>query len=133
MSVNHFALETRKLYSQLTRYLGATCLVLIALIHFHLWLQGYKNIPVVGILFLLNSITATTLAVVIFVLPKRLVGLLGALFSLATLLSLIESINFGLFGFKDSSRAPFVADSIVVEVVASICLILWWRMTPSRR
>lgn len=114
------------------RYLGAALLIWIAIIHFHLWLEGYRDIPIVGVLFLGNSIAALALAIVVFVWPKRFVGMIGVAFSLATLFSLLYSINFGLFGFKESSGASFVAISIVIETMASFCLLLWWRIFPSR-
>lgn len=35
------------------------------------------------------------------------------------------SVNFGLFGFKESLSAPFAVESIVVEAAAVVTLVGW--------
>lgn len=126
MLVHKFSFKFIKLISQMARYLGAALLIWIAVIHVHLWLEGYRDIPIVGILFLANSVAGLALAIALLVWRKPLLGLVGVVFSLVTLFSLLYSINFSLFGFKESSGASFVTISIVIEIMASFCLLLWW-------
>ena len=91
------------------RVAGAGLLVWMGWIHLHLWSAGYKHLPSIGNLFLLNFIGAVVLAVGVLVAPRRYLALVagaGALMVAGTLVSLIISINVGLLGFKDSFAAP---------------------------
>ena len=93
------------------RVAGAGLLVWMGWIHLHLWSAGYKHLPSIGHLFLLNFIAAVVLAVGVLAVPRRYLALAagaGALMAAGTLVSLVISINVGLLGFKDSFNAPFV-------------------------
>jgi hypothetical protein len=57
------------------------------------------------------------LAALLLVWPRPLAGLLGAGFMISTLGGLIISINVGLFGFRESSGASFVTETIILESV----------------
>jgi hypothetical protein len=55
----------------------------------------------------------------------------------STLAGLIVSINFGLFGFRESSMASFVVETIILESVGAVALLAWtaaaWQgLTRSR-
>ncbi len=107
------------------RVVGAGLLVGMGAIHFHLWNTGYRHIPTIGVLFLLNVIGALIVALAVLVTPTRLVALPaagGAAMAAGTLVGLIISVSHGLFGFKDSTNAPDFVLSIVVEVAAIVVL-----------
>ena len=107
------------------RILGAGLVGWMAWIHLHLWSEGYKHIPSIGNLFLLNFIAGVLLALSLLFAPRRYLALVagaGTLMILGTLGSLIISINIGLFGFQDSYQAPFAHLSIGVEAAAIIVL-----------
>src|SRR5689334_25113521 len=83
------------------RITGAGLLTATAAIHLDLYLTGYKNIPTIGWLFLLQIIAGLALAALVVATGNQVVAALGAGFALATLGGYLLSIWFGLFGFKE--------------------------------
>jgi len=94
-------------------------------VHLHLWQIGYRHIPTIGPLFLIAAVSTVTIAVAMLVWPSRFVGLLGFGTVMGILAGLIVSINVGLFGFTESSSAPFAVESIVLEMAAAVTLAGW--------
>ena len=107
------------------RLVCAGLLIWVAAIHLHLWTEGYRDIPTVGPLFLADAVGGFVLAAVLLVWPRPLAGLLGAGFMISTLGGLIISLNFGLFGFRESSGASFVTETIILEFVGAVALLAW--------
>jgi hypothetical protein len=100
-------------------------LIWVAAIHLQLWTEGYQDIPTVGPLFLADAMGGFLLAALLLVWPRPLAGLLGAGFMISTLGGLIISINVGLFGFRESSGASFVTETIILESVGAVALLVW--------
>jgi predicted lipoprotein with Yx(FWY)xxD motif len=99
------------------RVAGAGLLAATGAIHLDLYLTGYRTIPTIGLLFLLQVIAAFVLAAVVGLLGSRLGAVAGALFALSTLGGYLLSIWFGLFGFREvRTTAGIVAG--VIEVAA---------------
>ena len=98
----------------------AGLLIWVGAIHLHLWSEGYRDIPTVGPLFLADAVGGFVLAAILLVWPRPVAGLLGAGFMASTLGGLIVSINFGLFGFRESSGASFVVETIILESVGTV-------------
>jgi predicted lipoprotein with Yx(FWY)xxD motif len=99
------------------RVTGAGLLVATGAIHLDLYLTGYRTIPVIGWLFLLQVIAAFVLAAAVGLLGSRLAAAAGALFALSTLGGYLLSIWFGLFNFREvRTTAGIVAG--VIEVAA---------------
>jgi predicted lipoprotein with Yx(FWY)xxD motif len=98
------------------RLAGAGLLAATGAIHLDLYLTGYRTIPTIGVLFLLQVIAAFVLAAVVL-LGSRLGAAAGALFSLSTLGGYLLTIWFGLFGFREvRTTAGIVAG--VIEIAA---------------
>ena len=99
------------------RLAGAGLLVATGATHLDLYLTGYRSIPVIGWLFLLQVIAAFGLAAAVLVSGSRLAALAGAGFVLSTLGGYLLSVWIGLFGFKEiRTTAGIVAG--VIEVAA---------------
>ena len=103
------------------RVAGAGLLAATGAIHLDLYLTGYRSIPVIGWLFLLQVITAFGLAVAVLATGSRLLAAAGAGFALATLGGYLLSIWIGLFGFTEIRTTAGIAAGII-EVAAFAAL-----------
>jgi hypothetical protein len=97
----------------------------IGVIHLHLWQQGYRDIPTIGPLFLLDGFAGLALAVALLLWPRLLIGILALGYSVSGLGALLLSINVGLFGFQEFTSVPYVIPTIVIDCIA-ICTLLAW-------
>jgi len=103
---------------------GAALLVASAAIHLDLYLTGYRTIPTIGRLFLLQVIAGFVVGVLVLVTPSRLAAAAGAALALGTLGGYLLTVQFGLFGFREvRTTAGIVAG--LVEVAAFLALALY--------
>jgi predicted lipoprotein with Yx(FWY)xxD motif len=99
------------------RIAGAGLLAATGAIHLDLYLTGYRSIPTIGWLFLLQVIAAFGLAALVAVSGSWLASAAGAGFALSTLGGYLLSVWVGLFGFTEvRTTAGIVAG--VLEVAA---------------
>ncbi len=106
------------------RLAGAAMLAAIGAIHLDLYLTGYKSIPTIGWLFLLQIITAFALALAVLATGSQLAAAAGAGFALATLGGYLLSLWFGLFGFREvRTTAGIVAGIIEIAAFATLASI----------
>jgi hypothetical protein len=70
--------------------------------HLHLWQDVYHQIPTIGPLFLAGAVSTLVVAAGLLLRPSRLLGIAGVGVEIGILVGLIVSVNFGLFGFKES-------------------------------
>src|ERR1700677_456452 len=82
-------------------FAGAGLLLATGAIHLDLYLTGYRTIPTIGWLFLLQVIAAFALGAIVLVTNNRLVATVGALFCVSTLGGYLLSLRFSLFGFRE--------------------------------
>ncbi len=111
----------------LLRVAGAGLLATNAWIHAYLWDVGYRSIPSIGTLFLLNAIAASVLSLAVLGAPRRwlpVLAALGALLELGTVGGLILTTLHGLFGFVESTRATLYWQSAITEIVGTVVLTL---------
>src|ERR1700734_2378529 len=107
----------------LLRIAGAGLLIATAAIHLDLYLTGYRTIPTIGTLFLLQVIAGFVLAAAALVTGRWLVTGAGAGFCVATLAGYLLSIWVGLFGFREvSTTAGIVAGLIEVAGFAVLAV-----------
>ena len=103
------------------RLAGAGLLAATGAIHLDLYLAGYRSIPVIGWLFLLQVIAAFGLVAAVLATGSRLIAAAGAGFALATLGGYLLSVWVGLFGFKEiRTTAGIVAGVIEVAAFAAL-------------
>jgi predicted lipoprotein with Yx(FWY)xxD motif len=121
---------------------GAALLVASGAIHLDLYLTGYRTIPTIGPLFLLQVIAAFALAVAIPVTGSWVAAAAGAGFAVSTLGGYLLSLWVGLFGFTEvRTTAGIVAGIIDVAAFAALVLAarpglpyakeLGWRLLPA--
>jgi predicted lipoprotein with Yx(FWY)xxD motif len=106
------------------RVAGAALLAATGGIHLDLYLTGYRSVPTIGWLFLLQVIAAFGLALAVLVTGSRLAAAAGAGFALATLGGYLLSIWVGLFGFREvRTTAGIVAGVIEVAAFAALAVL----------
>jgi hypothetical protein len=84
--------------------------------------MGYRTIPTIGPLFLLQGISGFLLALVLLLWRRLFVVVAGAGFMVATIGGLLISVYFGLFGFMDTFAAPYAGLSVVLESAGAVVL-----------
>lgn len=111
----------------LLRIAGAVLSAAMAAIHLYLWVDGYRDLPTIGPLFLLNAIGGGLLTLALLVAGRRLLGPvagLGALFTAGTLAALVISMTVGLFGVRETLQVPYVLSTLVVESLGTVVLVV---------
>jgi len=109
------------------RIVGSGLLIATAAIHLDLYVTGYRTIPTIGWLFLMQVIVAFVLGLAVLAIPSRLVipsrlaAAAGAGFALSTLGGYLLTVAFGLFGFKEVRTGAGIAAGIL-EVLAFVAL-----------
>jgi len=102
---------------------GAALLIASGAIHLDLYLTGYRTIPTIGPLFLLQVIAAFVLAAAILVTGNWLAAAAGAGFAVSTLGGYLLSLWVGLFGFTEvRTTAGIVAGIIDVAAFATLAV-----------
>ena len=105
------------------RVAGAVLLAVSASIHLDLYLTGYRSIPTIGWLFLLQVIVGFTLTAAALVTRSWVAAAASAVFALTTLSAYLLAVWIGLFGFKEvRTRAGIAAGLIEVAAFAVLAL-----------
>jgi len=120
-----------RVISLLLRLASAALLAWVGYIHFHLWQEGYRQIPVDGPFFLIGAVAAVVFAAALLAWPRPLAGLLAAGFTASAIAALVISLTVGLFGFHESAHASFVVQSLVLEAAATVVLLVWAVVTAA--
>ena len=116
------------------RMAGAALLGRTGAIHLDLYLTGYRSIPTIGWLFLLQVIAAFGLAALVAVSGSRLASAAGAAFALSTLGGYLLSIWIGLFGFTEvRTTAGIVAGVVEVAAFAALAVCAWSQIRAPGR
>jgi predicted lipoprotein with Yx(FWY)xxD motif len=116
------------------RLAGGGLLVATGAIHLDLYLTGYRSIPTIGWLFLLQVIAAFGLGVLVLATGGWLAAAAGAGFALATLGGYVLSLWIGLFGFKEvRTTAGIVAGVIEVAAFAALAGLAGLTAAPGSR
>jgi predicted lipoprotein with Yx(FWY)xxD motif len=103
------------------RLAGGGLLIATAAIHLDLYLTGYRSVPTIGWLFLLQVIVAFALGALVLATGQWLAAAAGAVFALATLGGYLLTLWIGLFGFTEvRTTAGIVAGVIEVAAFAAL-------------
>ena len=95
-----------------------------AAVHLHLWSSGYRNLPTVGALFLLQAVAGFFLSAVLILTRRVWAAVLSFGLICATIAGFFMALYVGLFGFRDSWSAPFAGMAFVSEVVSGVLLLV---------
>jgi len=102
---------------------GALLLAVSAGIHLYLYLTGYRSIPTIGWLFLVQFVVAFILTITVLVTHSWLAAAASAGFALSTLGAYLLAVWTGLFGFKEvRTRAGIAAGLIEVAAFGVLAL-----------
>ncbi len=105
------------------RVAGALLLAVSAGIHLDLYLTGYRSIPTIGWLFLLQVVVGSLLTVAALMTRSWLAAAASAVFALSTIGAYLLAVWIGLFGFKEvRTRAGIAAGLIEVAAFAVLAL-----------
>ena len=104
---------------------GAVCTVGSGVIHLYLWGKqyGYRDIPTIGPLFLIQGIAAILIGLIVIVSRQVGVLLVGVVLLVASVIALVLAIEVGLFGFKDSWLAPYAWTTFYEEIAGGVLLL----------
>jgi predicted lipoprotein with Yx(FWY)xxD motif len=121
----------------LLRVAGAGLLFAAGAIHLDLYLTGYRTIPTIGWLFLLQVIAAFALGLAVLaadgraVLAGRVAAAVGAGFALATLGGYLLSVWTGLFGFREVRTTAGVAAGVIDVAAFAVLAALATAAAPA--
>ena len=105
--------------ARLTRSLAAGLLLAGGIIHYNLWQGGYRHIPTIGPLFLVNFLGSLALAGAVLSSRHRLtVTLAGIFFAAGSLVALVLSRTIGVFGFTETIWTPQAVKTLLSEAGA---------------
>ena len=104
--------------------IGAAFLVWSGVIHLELWSDGYKDISVIGPLFLAQGIGCIVLGVAIVAFRWLALLAAGAVAGAATAVGLLLTVHVGLFGYTESLSVPYATLSLAVEFTAAFVLLV---------
>ena len=119
---SYLAMAGRRAQARLAlRLAGGGLLIAVGAIHLDLYVTGYRSIPTIGWLFLLQVIVAFGLGAIVLATGEWLAAAAGAVFALATLGGYFLSLWIGLFGFTEvRTTAGIVAGVIEVAAFAAL-------------
>lgn len=101
---------------------GAGLTVWSGVIHLQLWSQGYRDISVIGPLFLVQGIASIVLALALAVFRRVFLLAAGAALMAGTGVGLLLSATVGLFGYQESLAITDAQTSLMVEFIGAAVL-----------
>jgi hypothetical protein len=104
----------------LLRTLTAAAVVVSGAVHLLLWFDGFRDLDVVGPLFLLNAVAAAVIAVATVVWRHWLPLLAAVGFGASTLAAFVASTTVGFFGVQEIWSGWEIWTAAVSEAVAVV-------------
>lgn len=102
------------------RVIVAAAVLVSGAVHLKLWMDGMKDISVIGPSFLLNAVAALVIAVGVLLWRSWLPLLAAVGFGAATLVAFLISATVGLFGVHEVWTGGYVVSAYVSEIVALV-------------
>jgi hypothetical protein len=111
------------MYANISRRLGGLLVLAAGALHVYLYVDYFKHVHVIGVLFLLNGAAAALIGSALLVAPNPWTAWTGAAYAAGTLGAFFLSVYNGLFGYVESLRGPWQEAVGGVEVAALVLLI----------
>lgn len=109
------------------RLLTAASVLVSAVVHLQLWLEGFRAIPVIGPAFLVNAVGGAAIAVAVVVWRHWLPLAAAVAFGAGTLAAFLVSTTVGLFGVQERLLGGPQIISAVSEVAAVVFGLWAWK------
>lgn len=106
------------------RVLAAAGVLVSAAVHLKLWLDGFRDISVIGPAFLLNAVGGLVIAVLLVTWRHWIPLVLALGFGISTLGAYLISATVGLFGVHEVWTGVWVVTAEVSEVLAIVTSVL---------
>lgn len=101
---------------------GAGLIITTAAIHLHLYLVGYRHVPTLGVLFMIQAVAGFALGAALLAGRHLVTAAAGAGYMAASAAGLILSATVGFVGVHDSLGVPWATTSLVVELIGLVLL-----------
>ncbi|MEX2586468.1 MAG: tetratricopeptide repeat protein [Actinomycetota bacterium] len=126
---------TRRVALTVATLAGVALLATSGIVHLHLWSDGYREIAIIGPLFVAQGIVAILLAIGVARFPNLGNTLAGAFVLLASAVALIISNRVGLFGLQEDLQGPAAQVALNAGIAGFAILIAaaWLILTSSPR
>lgn len=109
---------------RLTRTVAALAILAAGAVHLYLYsAQDYRNIHVIGPLFLLNGIAAAAIGLALLATANALALLAGVGYAATTLIAFLVSVTSGLFGWTETWSGTPQAVAGFTEIGALVLLV----------
>jgi hypothetical protein len=115
------------------RFVTAAAALVSAVVHLFLWVDGYRDIAVIGPAFLLNAVAGAVIAVLLLVWRHWVPAFLVVGFGASTLGAFVLSATVGLFGVHERWTGGWVLTAAVSEVICIVGGLLLMRASWPRR
>jgi hypothetical protein len=102
---------------------GVVLLVWSGIIHVRLWADGYRDISVIGPLFIIQGAGSIVIALALGIFRRLVLLAAGAVTLAATAVGLLLSVHIGLFGYRESLAVPYAQTSLLVEFGGAAVLV----------
>src|SRR4051795_3569577 len=102
------------------RVIVAAAVLVSGAVHLKLWMDGMKDVSMIGPSFLLNAVAALVIAVAVLLWRSWLPLLAAVGFGAATLVAFVISATVGLFGVHEVWTGGYVVSAYVSELVALV-------------
>src|SRR5262249_42089578 len=101
-------------------------------VHFKLSHDEYRDVHVIGTLFLVNAVAAVVIAGAFVWRPRGACALAALGFALSTLVAFAFSRTIGLFGFEESGLSVDAVVAGVAEIGTIALVAAWFGLTRPR-
>ena len=102
------------------RIVTAAAALVSAAVHLILWIDGYRDIDVIGPAFMLNAVAGAVIAVLLVLWHHWIPAFLVTGFGASTLGAFVISATVGLFGVNEQWSGGWVLTAAVSEVVCIV-------------